>query len=64
MTDKPRKVSVLLPESDFQHLERFCRQSGHKKSTLIAHLIRVFLGEQDDSIPEAAAAETKDSRTS
>ena len=37
------KVSVLLTEEELDRLERYCVQHGHKKSTLIARLIRDHL---------------------
>jgi hypothetical protein len=43
----PRKrshsVSVLLTDEEFERLEAFCVEHGHKKSTLIAKLIREHL---------------------
>lgn len=38
-----RKVTVLLSEDEFVLLEKFCRERGHKKSTLAARLIRDHL---------------------
>ena len=42
---KPRrtKISVLLNDEELERLERYCIQRGHKKSTLIARLIRDHL---------------------
>ena len=37
------KVSVLLTEEELDRLERYCLELGHKKSTLIARLIRDHL---------------------
>lgn len=37
------KVSVLLTEEELARLERYCLELGHKKSTLIARLIRDHL---------------------
>lgn len=37
------KVSVLLTSEELDRLERYCEQRGHKKSTLIARLIRDYL---------------------
>ena len=45
MSEKKRKVSVLLSELEFQQLDRLCKLNGYKKSTLIVRLIRAFLAE-------------------
>jgi metal-responsive CopG/Arc/MetJ family transcriptional regulator len=45
MADKPRKVSVLLTETEFIQLDDLCHLKGYKKSTLIARLVREFLNE-------------------
>jgi hypothetical protein len=37
------RVAVLLTEADNERFEAFCRERGHKKSTLIARLIRDHL---------------------
>lgn len=50
MTDRTRKISVLLDESDFQQLDKLCYLKGYKKSTLIARLVRDFLNEADSQI--------------
>lgn len=42
MSDVAR-VQVLLQPGDAERFERFCHQQGHKKSTLIARLIREHL---------------------
>jgi hypothetical protein len=41
-----RKVSVLLSEDEFAMFEHYCNERGHKKSTLIAKLIRDRLSEE------------------
>ena len=43
---RDRTVSVLLTEEEFTRLEAFCEERGHKKSTLIARLIREHLDEE------------------
>ena len=40
------RVSVLLSREEFERLDAYCAQFGHKKSTLIARLIRDFLNQQ------------------
>lgn len=37
------KVSVLLTTEELDRLEQYCEERGHKKSTLIARLIRDYL---------------------
>jgi hypothetical protein len=43
VTEKSKKITVLLEPSEFQHFDSFCRGRGFKKSTLIVRLIREFL---------------------
>ncbi len=43
MTEKEKRVSVLLSEDEFDRFDAFCEEKGHKKSTLIARLIREHL---------------------
>ena len=42
MTDQKR-IQVLLSPDEAARFERFCRERGHKKSTLIARLVRDHL---------------------
>lgn len=37
------KISVLLTDADARQFEAYCEERGHKKSTLIARLIREHL---------------------
>ena len=37
------KISVLLPDDEFERFDRYCRERGYKKSTLIARLVRQYL---------------------
>lgn len=41
------RVQVLLRPGEADRFERFCVQRGHKKSTLIARLIREHLDRED-----------------
>ena len=43
MDPSVKKVTVLLVEQEFERLESYCQSRGHKKSTLIARLIREHL---------------------
>ena len=36
----PVRIQVLLNQPDAERFERFCEARGHKKSTLIARLVR------------------------
>lgn len=40
---QPVRVQVLMPPEDAGRFEAFCQDQGHKKSTLIARLIRDHL---------------------
>jgi len=37
------KLTVLLTEYESRRLDRYCRDEGFKKSTLVARLIRQYL---------------------
>jgi hypothetical protein len=37
------RISVLLTEDEFVLFQQYCDQQGHKKSTLVAKLIRDLL---------------------
>jgi hypothetical protein len=39
----PNKITVLLQDDEFDRFDRYCRERGYKKSTLIARLIRQYL---------------------
>ena len=41
-----RKISVLLSEPEEARFCAYCKQTGHKKSTLIAHLIKEHLDKE------------------
>jgi hypothetical protein len=38
-----RRLSVLLADDEFALFEKYCDEQGHKKSTLVAKLIRDLL---------------------
>lgn len=46
-TRAQQKVSVLLADEDAQRFESYCEEFGHKKSTLIARLVRDFLNREN-----------------
>jgi hypothetical protein len=41
------RVQVLLRPGEAERFERFCNQRGHKKSTLIARLVRDHLDREE-----------------
>ena len=43
MHEKRNRVTVLLNPEEFVRFEAFCSERGHKKSTLVARLIRDHL---------------------
>ena len=43
----PVRLQVLLNRPDAERFERFCEARGHKKSTLIAKLVRDHLDRED-----------------
>lgn len=43
MSTKQKKITVLLDPAEFEQFDRFCRERGFKKSTLLVRLIRDFL---------------------
>jgi metal-responsive CopG/Arc/MetJ family transcriptional regulator len=41
------RVQVLMQPEEARRFEHYCERRGHKKSTLIARLIREHLDEED-----------------
>ena len=50
MNRKRVKVSVLLDSEEFERFDAYCRETGFKKSTLIARLIRDHLDESASDV--------------
>ena len=46
------RVHVLLPAAQGERFEDYCRSKGHKKSTLIARLIRDHLDRARFDVPQ------------
>jgi hypothetical protein len=46
----PGKISVLLTPEESARFEAYCEQRGHKKSTLIARLIREHLDHEQFAV--------------
>lgn len=49
----PVRVQVLMRPDEAGRLERYCDARGHKKSTLIARLIREYLEREGYGAPAA-----------
>ena len=47
MSNKQKKITVLLDAEDFKRFSDFCHVNGFKKSTLLARLLREFLENED-----------------
>ena len=43
MSDKEQRISVLLDAEQGARFTAYCEEKGHKKSTLIARLVRAHL---------------------
>jgi hypothetical protein len=52
----PVRVQVLMRPEEATRFERYCERQGHKKSTLIARLIREHLDRETVSAPAQAGA--------
>lgn len=59
-----RKISVLLSEREEVRFCAYCKETGHKKSTLIAHLIKEHLDEKSYSLGSSPVRTSMASRTS
>lgn len=46
----PAKISVLLTPEEAVRFEAYCEQRGHKKSTLIARLVREHLDREQFAV--------------
>ncbi|MCC6312274.1 MAG: hypothetical protein IT345_15360 [Trueperaceae bacterium] len=51
MNSKQVKVTVLLRPAESRRLDAFCEERGHKKSTLIARLVRDYLNQEGFAVP-------------
>jgi hypothetical protein len=41
-----KKVTVLLPDEEFDRFDAYCEERGFKKSTLLARIVRDLLEEE------------------
>ena len=46
MSDSTAKISVILDDELYELFDAYCKQKGHKKSTLVAKLIRDHLASE------------------
>lgn len=44
-----QRLTVILTSADYARLDAYCREQGHKKSTLVAKLVREYLA----TLPES-----------
>jgi hypothetical protein len=52
----PVRVQVLMRPEEAARFERYCERQGHKKSTLIARLIREHLDREGARAPAQGGA--------
>jgi len=50
------RVQVLMKPAEAARFERYCEKRGHKKSTLVARLVREHLDREGHTTPGGAAA--------
>jgi len=41
-----RKVTLLLPQEDFERFDSYCHKRGFKKSPLVVRLVRDYLDQE------------------
>lgn len=51
------RVQVLMPPPEAERFEAYCQVQGHKKSTLIARLIREHLDREGVAVRERKTAQ-------
>ena len=56
------RISVLLPQGDSERFSSYCKEHGHKKSTLIARLVREHLDREGYNGARSAGALKDNSR--
>jgi metal-responsive CopG/Arc/MetJ family transcriptional regulator len=47
------KISVILNENESKRFDDYCHSQGHKKSTLIARLIREYLDRENFNMQQS-----------
>ena len=48
---QPARIQVLMPCEEAMRFDAFCRERGHKKSTLIVRLVREHLEREGNHAP-------------
>lgn len=56
------KISVLLSPQELQRFEAYCTETGHKKSPLVARLIRDHMNAAGFQLQTIAASESAPGR--
>ena len=51
------RIQVLMPAREAERFEAYCRDKGHKKSTLIARLVREHLAREGFAVQTALKLE-------
>jgi hypothetical protein len=59
-----RRVQVLLTQDEADRFESYCHERGHKKSTLLARLLREFLDREGYPDQKSLFATSESSATS
>jgi metal-responsive CopG/Arc/MetJ family transcriptional regulator len=50
---EPARIQVLLPKTEAERFDAYCRRKGFKKSTLIARLVREYLDKENGDFPKS-----------
>lgn len=53
------RIQVLMPACEAELFEAYCREKGHKKSTLIARLVREHLVREGFAVQTALSLEVR-----
>ncbi len=56
MWEVATRVTVLIPDEEARRFEAFCKERGHKKSTLIVRLIKEHLDREGFSFQDSLIA--------
>lgn len=51
------RIQVLMPVREAERFEAYCQEKGHKKSTLIARLVREHLAREGFALQTAMSLE-------
>jgi len=53
------RIQVLMPAGDAERFEAYCHEKGHKKSTLIARLVREHLAREGFAVQTTMPLEAR-----